>query len=171
MGISCLHCCEVDALELGRMPGELNRIAESDGPQEPLRRLGSSPAPRHRTSGTNGTTNVPAVPPGADAGGLPRWRAGWALQLTDGWRQQLPAEAGRVRSPQSAPVQPGTAGPCYRLRRRRGQSARGGAPLLHCMTKRPCHNLRRFWREVSSSKELFQNFRIVTTPVHVPQCF
>ncbi len=36
--------------------------------------------------------------------------------------QQLPAKAGSVRSPQSAPVQPGTAGPCYRLRRRRGQS-------------------------------------------------
>ncbi len=38
------------------------------------------------------------------------------------WRQQLPAEAGSVRSPQSAPVQPGTAGPGYRLHRRRGQS-------------------------------------------------
>ncbi len=36
--------------------------------------------------------------------------------------QQLPAEAGSVRSPQSAPVQPGTAWPGYRLRRRRGQS-------------------------------------------------
>ncbi len=47
-----------------------------------------------------------------DAGGRPRRRAGWAL----------PAEAGSVRSPQSAPVQPGTAGPGYRLRRRRGQS-------------------------------------------------
>ncbi len=46
-----------------------------------------------------------------DAGGRPRRRAGWALQPTDGWRQQLPAEAGGVRSPQSAPVQPGTAGP------------------------------------------------------------
>ncbi len=57
-----------------------------------------------------------------DAGGHPRRRAGWALQPADGWRQQLPAEAGRVGSPQSAPVQPGTAGPCYRLRRRRGQS-------------------------------------------------
>ncbi len=57
-----------------------------------------------------------------DAGGCPRRRAGWALQPADGWRQQLPAEAGSVRSPQSAPVQPGTAGPGYRLRRRRGQS-------------------------------------------------
>ncbi len=38
------------------------------------------------------------------------------------WRQQLPAKAGCVGSPQSANVQPGTAGPCYRLRRRRGQS-------------------------------------------------
>ncbi len=46
-----------------------------------------------------------------DAGGRPRRRAGWALQPADGWRQQLPAEAGSVRSPQSAPVQPGTAGP------------------------------------------------------------
>ncbi len=44
------------------------------------------------------------------------------LQPADGWRQQLPTEAGRVGSPQSAPVQPGTAGPCYRLCRRRGQS-------------------------------------------------
>ncbi len=32
MGIGCLHCCEVDSPELGRTPGELNRIAESDGP-------------------------------------------------------------------------------------------------------------------------------------------
>ncbi len=81
-----------------------------------------------------------------DAGGRPRRRAGWALQPADGWRQQLPAEAGSVRSPQSAPVQPGTAGPGYRLRRRRGlgyrnleeptlsaslcqpDTARGGAP-------------------------------------------
>ncbi len=45
MGIGCLHCCEVDAPELGRTPGELNRIAESDGPQEPARRLGSSRHP------------------------------------------------------------------------------------------------------------------------------
>ncbi len=59
---------------------------------------------------------------GVDAGGRPPRRAGWALQPADGWRQQLPAEAGSVRSPQSAPVQPGTAGPGYRLRRRRGQS-------------------------------------------------
>ncbi len=51
MGISCLHWT----------PGELNRIAESDGPQEPPRRLGSSPAPRHHTSGTSGTPDVPAV--------------------------------------------------------------------------------------------------------------
>ncbi len=57
-----------------------------------------------------------------NAGGRPRRQAGWALQPADGWRQQLPAEAGSVRSPQSAPVQPGTAGPGYRLRRRRGQS-------------------------------------------------
>ncbi len=54
-------------------------------------------------------------------GAAPQRRAGWALQPADGWRQQLPAEAGSVRSPQS-PVQPGTAGPCYRLRHRRGQS-------------------------------------------------
>ncbi len=46
-----------------------------------------------------------------DAGGRPRRRAGWVLQPEDGWRQQLPAEAGSVRWPQSAPVQPGTAGP------------------------------------------------------------
>ncbi len=40
---------------------ELNRIADSDGPQEPARWLGSSRAPRHRTSGTSGTTDVPTV--------------------------------------------------------------------------------------------------------------
>ncbi len=57
-----------------------------------------------------------------DAGGRPRRRAGWTLRPADGWRQQLPAEAGRVGSPQSATVQLGTAGPCYLLRRRRGQS-------------------------------------------------
>ncbi len=57
-----------------------------------------------------------------DAGRRPQRRAGWALQPADGWRQQLPAEAESGRSPQSAPVQPGTAGPCYLLHRRRGQS-------------------------------------------------
>ncbi len=31
-------------------------------------------------------------------------------------------------------------------------------------TQRPCHNLRRSWREVRSGTELFQNFWIVTTP-------
>ncbi len=131
---------------------------------------------------------------GVDAGGRPRRRAGWALQPVDGWRQQLPAEAESVRSPQSAPVQPGTAGPCYRLRRRKGQSGiqePWGTELCrrpyvnqtqlevvlldhkygHRTTRRPCHNLRRSWREVRYGTELFQNFRIVTTPVHVPQCF
>ncbi len=34
MGISCLHCCEVDAPEPGRTPGKLNHIAESDGPHQ-----------------------------------------------------------------------------------------------------------------------------------------
>ncbi len=131
---------------------------------------------------------------GVDTGGRPRRRAGWALQLADGWRQQLPAEAGSVRSPQSAPVQPGTAGPCYWLRRRRGQSGiqepwgtklcrrpyvnqtQPEVALLdhkcgHRTTQRPCHNLRRLWREVRCGTELFHNFWIVTTPVHVPQCF
>ncbi len=41
----------------------------------------------------------------------------------------------------------------------------------HHTTQRPCHNLRRSWHEVRCGTELFQNFRIVTTPVHVPQCF
>ncbi len=51
-------------------------------------------------------------------------------------------------------------------------TARGGAPVCgHRTTQRPCHKLRRSWREVRSSMELFQNFRIVTTPLHVPQCF
>ncbi len=40
----------------------------------------------------------------------------------DGWRQQLPAEAGSVSSPQSAPVRPGELlGQVTGLRRRRGQ--------------------------------------------------
>ncbi len=34
----------------------------------------------------------------------------------------------------------------------------------HRTTQRP-------WREVRCGTEFFQNFRIVTTPVHVPQCF
>ncbi len=41
----------------------------------------------------------------------------------------------------------------------------------HCTNQRPCHNLRRFWCEVRYGTELFRNFRIVTTPMHVPQCF
>ncbi len=108
--------------------------------------------------------------------------------------QQLPAKAGHVGLPHSAPVQPGTAGPCYRLHRRRGQSGiqeiwgtvlcrhphvnqtQPEVALLdhkcgHRTTQRPCHNLRRSWREVRCSTELFQNFRIVTTPMHVPQYF
>ncbi len=53
-------------------------------------------------------------------------------------------------------------------------TARGGAPGPQVWTS---HNqetvpyLCRSWREVRSGTELFQNFRIVTTPVHVPQCF
>ncbi len=120
---------------------------------------------------------------------------GAALGDEDGRvEQQLPAKAGHVGSPHSAPVQPGTAGPCYRLHRRRGQSGiqeiwgtvlcrhphvnqtQPEVALLdhkcgHRTTQRPCHNLRRSWREVRCSTELFQNFRIVTTPMHVPQCF
>ncbi len=42
------------------MPGELNRIAKSDGPQEPPGRTGDQ-APRDRASGTNGATDVPEV--------------------------------------------------------------------------------------------------------------
>ncbi len=41
----------------------------------------------------------------------------------------------------------------------------------HRTTQRPCHNLRCSWCEVRCGTEFFQNFRIVTTPVHVPQCF
>ncbi len=44
------------------------------------------------------------------------------------WRVEAAAArwAGRVGSPQSAPKQPRTAGPCSRLRRRRGQSGTQG---------------------------------------------
>ncbi len=59
MGIGCLHCCEVDAPELGRTPGELNRIAESDGPQEPARRLGSSRHPDTVQAGPSGPPTYP----------------------------------------------------------------------------------------------------------------
>ncbi len=37
-GINSFHWSEVDTPELGGTPGELNRVAESDGPQEPPRR-------------------------------------------------------------------------------------------------------------------------------------
>ncbi len=93
--------------------------------------------------------------------------------------------------PQSTPVEPGTAGPCYRLRRRRGQSGiqepwgtelcqrpyvnktQAEVALLdhkcgHRTTQSPCHNLRRSWHEVRCGTELFQNFRIVTTPRACP---
>ncbi len=99
-----------------------------------------------------------------------------------------------VRSPQSAPVQPGTAGPGYRLRRRRGQSGIQepwgtdfvGVPMSTRHSQR--------WRSWTTSVDIArprdraltfvargarsgavrsssQNFRIVTTPMHVPQCF
>ncbi len=73
------------------------------------------------------SSTAPLLEAAADAVRERGWMQGAALTLgwlqpADGWRQQLPAEAGSVRSPQSAPVQPGTAGPCYRLHRRRGQS-------------------------------------------------
>ncbi len=90
--------------------------------------LSGSPVPR------------PLTPP--LTGGRPRRRAGWALQPLDGWRQQLPAEAGQLDH-----------------------------KCVHRTTQRPYHNLRRSWREVRCGTELFQNFRIMTTPVHVPQCF
>ncbi len=121
MGINCLHCCEMDAPELGRTPGKLNHIAESDGPQEPARRLGSLPT-SHCTIGTSRTTDIPAVGQRGGKQGPGHGGPRRVSECTDGWRQQLPAEAGYVGSPQSAPVQPGTAGPCYQLCRRRGQS-------------------------------------------------
>ncbi len=68
MCISYLHCCEVDASELGRTPGKLNRIFESDGPREPARRLGSSPAPRHRTRGRAAKWNAETWPVAGQGG-------------------------------------------------------------------------------------------------------
>ncbi len=44
------------------------------------------------------------------------------LGAVTGGRVEAAAKAGHVGSPQSAPMQPRTAGPCYRLRRRRDQS-------------------------------------------------
>ncbi len=71
MGISCLHCCEVDAPELGWMPGELNRIAESDGQQEPANGWA---APRHPDTVQAGTTDVPAVGQRSGTQGPGPWR-------------------------------------------------------------------------------------------------
>ncbi len=57
---SCYRSLE-NAAELGRSPGELNRVAESNCAREPTRRLGSaSHASRRRASGSNGTIDVPA---------------------------------------------------------------------------------------------------------------
>ncbi len=129
-----------------------------------------------------------------DAGGRPRRRPGWALQLADGWSSSCPPRqdicwiaslcscATRncwamlpVASPKRPVWDTGT------LRNRtlsaslcQPDTARGGAPGPQVWTShdpRPCHNLRQSWREVRCCTELFQNFRIVTTPVHVPQCF
>ncbi len=118
---------------------------------------------------------------GGGCRGRPRRRAGWALQPADGWRQQLPAEAGSVRSPQSAPVAEETSLGYRNLKEpnfvgvpmstRPSQVALLDHKCGHRTTQRPCHNLRRSWREVRCGTELFQNFRIVTTPMHVPQCF
>ncbi len=108
----------------------------------------------------------------------------------DGWRQQLPAEAGSVRSPQSAPVQPGTAGPGYWLRRRRGQSGiqePWGTDFVGVrMSTRHSQRWRSWTTSVDIARSRYraitfvargarsgavrsssQNFRIVTTPVHV----
>ncbi len=105
-------------LSMGRLSRGLFllRLPSVDGGQEGL---GGLPTPSSTAPLLKAAVDAGA---GVDAGRRPRRRAGWALQPADGWRQHLPAEAGRVESPQSAPVQPGTAGPCYRLRHRRGQS-------------------------------------------------
>ncbi len=127
-------------------------------------------------------------------GPAPRRRAGWALQPADWWRQQLPGEAGSVRSPQSAPVQPGTAGPVtgcvaeeaslgYRnleeptCRRPYGNQTQPevAAPGPQVWTiARPRDRAITFVTRGARSGAVWsssQNFRIVTTPVHVPQCF
>ncbi len=51
----------MDTSELGGTPGELNRIAEPDGPNEPDGLGSANQARRDRTSGTKGTVGVPAV--------------------------------------------------------------------------------------------------------------
>ncbi len=58
--------------------------------------------------------------------GRPRRRAGWGAAASGRVEAAAARWAGRVRAPQSAPKQPRTAGPCSRLRRRRGQSGTQG---------------------------------------------
>ncbi len=63
---------------------------------------------------------------GTDAGGCPRRRAGWGAAASGRVEAAAARWAGRVGSPQSAPKQPRTAGPCSRLHRQRGQSGTQG---------------------------------------------
>ncbi len=58
--------------------------------------------------------------------GRPRRRAGWDAAASGRVEAAAARWAGCVGSPQSAPKQPRTAGPCSRLRRRRGQSGTQG---------------------------------------------
>lgn len=70
------HRDEPNAPELGVTWSELNCVADSDGPSEPVRRLGSTTqAPGDRVSGTRGITDIPAVgqrgrPEGLDPEGV-----------------------------------------------------------------------------------------------------
>ncbi len=148
------------------------------------------------------SSTAPLLEAAADAVREQGWMQGAALgdeqagrcNRRTGGGSSCPPRAGSVRSPQSAPVQPGTAGPGYRLRRRRGQSGIQepwgtdfvGVPMSTRHSQR--------WRSWTTSVDIArprdraitfvargarsgavrsssQNFRIITTPVHVPQCF
>ncbi len=129
-----------------------------------------------------------------DAGGRPRRRAGWALQPADGWRQQLPAEAGcvdRLSLLLCSRELLGHVTSCVAVKASLGyrnleEPNFVGAPMSTRHGQR--------WRSWTTSVDIarprdraitfvargarsgavrssFQNFQIVTTPVHVPQCF
>ncbi len=71
-GVSDRHRRFENAVELGRSPGELNRVAESNCAREPARLGSVNHASRRCASGSNGTINVPVV--------VQRKGVGWMVQ-------------------------------------------------------------------------------------------
>ncbi len=111
-----------------------------------------SPLPVLKDSSSEGL--APDAPPRPAAEGMEELDRVYS-GLSGAVFSKLPAEAGSVRSPQSAPVQPNRL--CRRpyVNQTQPEVALLDHKCGHRTTQRPCHNLRRSWREVRCGTELF----------------